>query len=470
MRILFICSEYEGLIKTGGLADACRGLAQTLTAGGHQVTVVLPAYAPLYAYHNAHYQSLYFDIAGREFGCAVHQFSHDGINIALIEHHEFFRRDRPYDDGEHGYSDNPLRFAFFAKAALEWALHSGQQFDVINGHDWQSAAGAYYLKQHYQHSALAKVPFVFSIHNGAYQERCAPHWRQQLDIEPQLNSELNFLALALSYANKINTVSQGYRDELLTEPMASGLSALYQRRAEDFCGILNGCDYDIWHPATDQHLPAQYDASDLTGKAQCKAAVCTELSLAPDKVPLFVGISRLTGQKGYDYLLPALSHWLDASSAQVIIMGTGEARYCQALAQLQLQHPQQFRFVHGFSDAMAHQLEAAGDFFLMPSLFEPCGLNQLYSLRYGTVPIVRLTGGLKDTVQPWPGRGATGIGFTEPDIRAMYDTLQQAELLYSKRDSYKRVQQNGMAQNFSWQSSASQYLALYQQALAGGAQ
>ena len=145
MRILFICSEYEGLIKTGGLADACRGLAQALTASGHQVTVVLPCFAPLYHYHSAHYQSVFFDLAGRGFGCAVHQFSQDGINIALIEHHEFFRRDRPYDDGEHGYSDNPLRFAFFAKAALEWALHSGQQFDLIHGHDWQTALAAVFF-------------------------------------------------------------------------------------------------------------------------------------------------------------------------------------------------------------------------------------------------------------------------------------------------------------------------------------
>ncbi len=464
MQILFICSEYEGLIKTGGLADACRGLAHALTDAGHQVTVVVPCYTPLYQYQSANYQSLYFDLAGREFGCAVHPLQLDGISIALIEHHQFFRRDRPYDDGEHGYIDNPLRFAVFAKAALEWALHSGLQFDVIHGHDWQSAAAAYYLKRHYQHTILAKAPFVFSIHNGAYQERCAAHWRSELDIEPELGNELNFLATAVKFADKINTVSQGYRDELLTEPMAAGLSALYQHRTDDFCGILNGCDYAIWHPATDKYLPAQYDAHDLAGKALCKAAVRTELSLALHKVPLFVGVSRLTGQKGYDYLLPALSHWLDTTSAQVIIMGTGEARYCQALTQLQQQHPEQFRFVHGFSDVMAHQLEAAADFFLMPSLFEPCGLNQLYSLRYGAVPIVRLTGGLKDTVQPWPGRGASGIGFIEPDTRTMYDTLQQAELLYSKSDSYKRVQQNGMAQNFSWQSSASQYLVLYQQA------
>ncbi len=465
MRILFICSEYEGLIKTGGLADACRGLAHSLTAQGHQVTVVLPRYAPLYQYHSDSWQSVYFNLAGRRFGCAVHQLTQDGIDIALVEHHDFFQRNRPYDDGEQGYSDNPLRFAFFAKAALEWVLQTQQHFDLIHGHDWQSAATAYYLKRHYQQSALCNVPFVFTIHNGAYQERCAAHWRFELDIEPQQHSELNFLATALEFADKINTVSKGYRDELLTEPMAAGLSALYQQRAKDFSGILNGCDYSIWHPSEDTHIAAQYDATDLSGKALCKQAVQQQLQLEPGRAPLFVAVSRLTGQKGYDYLIPALSQWLLATTAQVVIMGTGEARYCKALTQLQQQHPQQFRFVHGFSDAMAHQLEAAGDFFLMPSLFEPCGLNQLYSLRYGTVPVVRLTGGLKDTVQPWPMRGATGIGFNAPDISAMYNALQQAELLYSKHASYKRVQQNGMAQNFSWQSAFSQYLALYQQAL-----
>lgn len=470
MQILFLCSEYEGLIKTGGLADACRGLAHALVAEGHQVTVLLPCYAPLYRYQQDDYQSVFFELAGRPFGCAVHQFNLDGINIGLIEHHDFFRRERPYDDGEHGYTDNPLRFAFFAKAALEWALHSGHTFDIIHGHDWQTAAGAYYLKQHYQHSRLACVPFVFSIHNGAYQERCGAHWRIELDLAPQQPDELNFLAIALQYADKINTVSKGYRDELLSEPMAAGLSALYQQRQSDFSGILNGCDYAIWQPSTDAFISAHYDADNLTGKRQCKAAIRQELNLAEQAVPLFVAVSRLTGQKGYDYLIPAIQQWLVSSQAQVVVMGTGEARYCQKLSLLQQHYPAQFRFVHGFSDALAHQLEAAGDFFLMPSLFEPCGLNQLYSLRYGTVPIVRLTGGLKDTVKPWPARGATGIGFTEPDTQTMLRTLQQAEQLYSKTTSYKRVQQNGMAQNFSWRSSAEQYLALYQQARAAIAQ
>jgi len=465
VRILFICSEYEGLIKTGGLADACRGLAQSLVAQGHQVTVILPRYGVLYQRPTAELQPVYFQLAGRDFGCAVHQLTLDNVNIALVEHHDFFRRERPYDDGEHGYTDNPLRFAFLCKAALEWVLQSGQQFDLIHGHDWQSAAAACYLKQHYAATELAQVPFIFSIHNGAYQEKCAVHWRHELDIEPQRHDELNFLATALQYADKLNTVSRGYRDELMHEPEAAGLSALYQQRAADFIGILNGCDYNIWHPATDVYLPANYDADNLSGKAQCKAVIRTQLELAPSKAPLFVAVSRLTGQKGYDYLIPALKHWLGTTQAQVVIMGTGEGRYCRALALLQQQYPEQFRFVQGFSDVMAHQLEAAGDFFLMPSLFEPCGLNQLYSLRYGTVPLVRLTGGLKDTVKPWPTRSATGIGFAEPDIAAVDAALKQAEQLFAKTASYKRVQQNGMAQNFSWQVAAQQYQALYQQAL-----
>ena len=467
MRVLFLCSEYEGLIKTGGLADACRGLAQALVAAGHQLTVVLPCYAPLYPLRSKAKasSSVYFDLAGRHFGCAAHQLEHEGVEVVLIEHHELFNRERPYDDGEHAYSDNPLRFAFYAKAALEWALKSATPFDLIHGHDWQSAAAAYYLKHQYRHSALSTLTFVFSIHNGAYQQQCAAHWRRELDIEPADSSELNFLKCALQYADKLNTVSAGYRDELMTEPSGEGLAALYQQRAADFSGILNGCDYLSWNPASDKYLAHHFDAGSLTGKRLGKEALCTELTLTDHKAPLLVAVSRLTGQKGYDYLIPALGRWLGDHRANVVIMGTGESRYCTDLNALQQQYPDNFRFVHGFSEAWAHKLEAAGDFFLMPSLFEPCGLNQLYSLRYGTVPVVRLTGGLKDTVKPWPERGATGIGFTEPTEQAVYAALSDALTLYNKAASYKRIQQKGMQQNFSWQRAADQYLALYQAAL-----
>lgn len=465
MRILFICSEYEGLIKTGGLADACRGLAQSLIAQGHHVTVALPRYGNLYDIAYSSWQSVYFSLAGREFGCAVRQLQQDGVEVALIEHDDFFRRPRPYDDGNFGYSDNPLRFAFFCKAVLEWAIQTGQQFDVIHGHDWQSAAAAYYLKRHYQHVALGKTPFVFTIHNGAYQEQCAAHWRTELDIDPERTDDLNFLRTAITYTDKFNTVSEGYRDELMREPEAAGLAMVYQQRQQDFCGILNGCDYAIWHPLYDSYLAASYDIGNMSGKVACKQAVLQHLHLSSEAEPLFVGISRLTSQKGYDYLVPALRQWLQSAAAKVIIMGTGEAKYCLALETLQWDFPDKFRFIQGFSDALAHQLEAAGDFFLMPSLFEPCGLNQLYSLRYGTLPLVRLTGGLRDTVCPWPAPEATGIGFAAPEIAGVQQALADAMTLYADQAEFIRVQQRGMQQNFSWQQSAQRYVQLYQQAV-----
>lgn len=465
MRILFLCSEYEGLIKTGGLADACRGLAQSLRAAGHEITVMLPRYGPLYQRVVTKSQSIYFDIAGRDFGCAVRHCQLDGINIAMVEHDDFFQRLRPYDDGYHGYLDNPLRFAFFCKAALEWAKQTEQQFDIIHAHDWQTAAAGYYLKQHYQNTSLGNVPFVFTIHNGAYQEVCASHWRAELDIQPQLDTPLNMLALALQHADLFNTVSQGYRDELMHEPLAAGLTALYQQRADDFRGILNGCDYSIWNPATDSYLPAHFDHSAMAGKLRCKNAVRLKYGLEKKRVPLFVAVSRLTGQKGYDYLIPALEQWLEYADVQVIVKGTGEARYCQQLAQLEYRFPTKFRFLEGFSEELAHQVEAAGDFFLMPSLFEPCGLNQLYSLRYGTVPVVRLTGGLKDTVRPYPDKNATGIGFMHATSAAVLEALNQAQKLYARRTQYSVVQQRAMQQNFSWDVAASQYEQMYQQAL-----
>ena len=309
------------------------------------------------------------------------------------------------------------------------------------------------------------MPFIFRIHNGAYQEKCAVHWRRELDIEPHRHDELNFLATAVAYADKINTVSRGYRDELMQEPQAAGLSALYQQRAADFIGILNGCDYAIWHPATDIHLPANYDADNLGGKAQCKAAIRTQLELAPGKAPLFVAVSRLTGQKGYDYLIPALNLWLSTTEAQVVVMGTGEGRYCRALEQLQQQYPDQFRFVQGFSDGMAHQLEAAGDFFLMPSLFEPCGLNQLYSLRYGTLPVVHAVGGLRDTVFEQQGEAvdehANGFVFEHPTPELLFAAIERALATYEHPARWKQLQLNAMSKDFSWDLSAQQYVAIY---------
>ncbi|KKO46446.1 sugar synthase [Arsukibacterium ikkense] len=463
MRILFICSEYEGLIKTGGLADACRGLASSLLAEGHQVSVILPRYGGLYQIETEHEQSVFVELGGRAFGCAIGRTEVAGVTVYLLEHHDFFARARPYDDGQQGYPDNPLRFAFFCKAVLQWCTVQ-QPFDVLHGHDWQTAPAAYYLTEYYrQHASLAKTPLLFTVHNGAYQQQCEPFWAAQLDL-PLYHSSVNFLQLGLQYATKVNTVSKGYRDELLSEPAANGLASCYQQRQADFSGILNGCDYQLWDPATDSALPANYHAGDLTGKALCKNKLQQDYQLAVSDVPLLVAVSRVTGQKGYDILIPALKQLLSNYPVQVLIVGSGEAHYCQQLHQLTVMFPDKFRFIEGFNEPLSHQVEAAGDFFLMPSLFEPCGLNQLYSLRYGTLPLVRLTGGLKDTVVPWPDSQATGIGFTEPTAAALLAALRQALALYQKPAAYRQVQQNAMAQSFSWVEASIQYLALYRQA------
>lgn len=465
MQIVFLCSEYEGLLKTGGLADATRGLAEALVAQGHQVTVLMPRYGNLYQTELlAEWQSLYFPVGEQHFGCAVRHLQLDGVQIGLIEHHDFFQRPRPYDDGESGYPDNALRFAFFCRAALQYLTTWQQAPGIIHGHDWQSALGAVYLKQLQQAGQLTRSRFVLSIHNAAYQQMIGQHELAGLglceaDVPP--NVPLSLLSLGVWHAAALNTVSQGYREELLSEPAANGLSALYQARQADFVGILNGCDYQRWDPITDPMLSHNYHAADLTGKAGCKTSLLHSVGWQPQATALFVAVSRVTSQKGFSLLLPALRQWLPGSTARVLMMGTGEQQFIQPLLALMADFPTQFHFIQGFDEALSHQLEAAGDFFLMPSLFEPCGLNQIYSLRYGTVPLVRATGGLKDTVVAYPAQDATGIRFDEPEVPALLAALQQAEQLFADIEQYRLVQQRGMQQVFSWQAAAGQYLQLY---------
>jgi starch synthase len=465
MQIVFLCSEYEGLLKTGGLADATRGLAQALLAEGHQVTVLMPRYGSLYQTALLpEWQSLYFPLAEQRYGCAIRHLQLDGVQIGLIEHHDFFQRPRPYDDGEHGYSDNALRFAFFCRAALQYLTSWQQAPAIIHGHDWQSALGAVYLRQLQQQGQLQHSRFVLSIHNAAYQQMIGQHelgllGLSQADVPP--DAPLSLLGIGVWQAAALNTVSQGYREELLSEPAANGLSALYQARQADFVGILNGCDYQRWDPSTDPMLSHNYHSGDLTGKAGCKTSLLQRVGWQTQSQALFVAVSRVTGQKGFSLLLPALRQWLPSTQARVLMMGTGEQQFIQPLLALMADFPAQFHFIQGFDEALSHQLEAAGDFFLMPSLFEPCGLNQIYSLRYGTVPLVRATGGLKDTVVAYPACDATGIRFDEAEVPALLAALQQAEQLYADPAQYRLVQQRGMQQVFSWQASASLYLQLY---------
>lgn len=466
MRIVFLCSEYEGLIKTGGLADATRGLAQALVEAGHQVTVVMPRYGSLYPIPVEPYaQSLYFQLGEQTYGCAVRHMQLEGISIALIEHHDFFQRPRPYDDGEHGYADNALRFAFFCQAALQYIATLPEPPQIIHGHDWQTALAAPYLRHLQQRGLLKQSRFVFSIHNAAYQQHIAWHDLAMLGLSERdvaSGQPLSLLAIGLYQATLINTVSQGYREELLTEPAANGLSALYQSRQHDFVGILNGCDYQRWDPSTDPWLIHHYNYQQLSGKQLCKQYLLDYVGWNKADTPLFVAVSRITSQKGFTLLIPALQQWLPTTHARVVLMGTGERQFITPLEGLMADFPAQFHFIEGFNEPLSHQLEAAGDFFLMPSLFEPCGLNQIYSLRYGAVPIVRATGGLTDTVMPYPEPDATGIRFQRPQVDALVAALQTAEQLYRRPEDYHAIQQRGMQQVFSWQSAAAEYIGFYQ--------
>lgn len=464
MRVLFLCSEFEGVIKTGGLADASRGLALQMQKLGHEVRVLLPRYGSLYTVPvEEDWHSVYFALGGHAHGCAVRTVLNSEVPLSLVEHHDYFGRPRPYDDGQHAYPDNAQRFAFFCKAALQFCVDTQWIPDLVHGHDWQTGIAAYYLKQFYQ-QALPGTKMLFTIHNGAYQQSLSAADRVQTEVYPSSSmAGSSMLALGLAYADKVNTVSKGYAAELLSEPAANGLAALYQARGEDFSGILNGCDYEQWDPATDIYLTTKYSHTKLKGKLACKTELRQRYGLEQNTMPLFVLVSRITEQKGFAYLLPALEQWLTGVDAQVLMMGTGDQAYVGRLLALNSKFPGRFVFVEGFDEALSHQLEAAGDFFLMPSLFEPCGLNQIYSLRYGTVPLVRLTGGLKDTVRDLADREATGIGFVEPTVHALLDALHRALQLYLKPDWYNEVQQRGMQQRFGWPESALQYQELYHQ-------
>ena len=468
MRVVFLCSEYEGLLKTGGLADATRGLATAMMQMGHQVEIIMPRYGSLYQQPlAAEWESLYFDLAGHPYGCAVRHLNLDGIPVSLIEHHDFFARTRPYDDGEQPYPDNVQRFAFFCKAALSYLQNTNSAIDIVHGHDWQAALAACYLKE-MRFGALAHSKFILTIHNAAYQQGISSADLSLLGLSHwQLPSDFHWsmLSLGIWQADKVNTVSVGYREELLHEPAANGLAGLYQQRQHDFVGILNGCDYSRWDPSTDLSLISQYSATDLQGKSLCKAELIRHAQLSNVALPLFVAVSRITGQKGFSYLIPALKRFLAEKKALVVLMGTGEQQYIQPLRLLEQEFPNHFRLLEGFDEPLSHQVEAAGDFFLMPSLFEPCGLNQIYSLRYGTVPIVRATGGLKDTVVGFPAPLATGICFNAPDAIELYDAMQAAVALYQDHPSYLQVQQRGMQQVFSWQQAAAAYDQLYEQAM-----
>jgi starch synthase len=470
MKILFVVSEVEDLVKTGGLADVGKALPLALAALGHDVKIVMPYYRQLADKFNADdccaKQTLYAGHKAYEF--AVKGLTLEGLQVLAVDYPEYFDRKGLYSDDYHAYPDNAERFAFFASAALQTSKAVGFQPEIVHCNDWHTALTPYFVSIE-DSGFFAQVKTIFTIHNGAYQGThqfsditfLQPHYQ----LHSQLDGDaLNFVRMGIRYANKINAVSPNYAQELLTPLGSHHLFDEFQNRRGDVSGILNGCDYSQWDPVNDPYIAKNYHHADLSGKKACKAALQKELVLPKKtRVPIIGMVCRLTEQKGFGFILPMLEKLMQ-HDVQVAIIGTGDPEISLFLTEVANQYPKKLAFIEDFSVHKAHMVEAGSDFFLMPSLFEPCGLNQMYSLAYGTLPIVRAVGGLKDTVSDLAENpnNATGFVFEQPDSSALLSCIQRALLFYHESPkTLELIQQRAMQSRFTWEVAAQDYQALY---------
>ena len=481
MRVVMLSPEVYPYAKTGGLADVLAALPPALAAAGVEVTVCVPGYrsALRAAGTPAPGPRLYAPIASRMEAAEIVRVPGAPVPTLLLRADRYFDRDGLYGEGGQDYPDNAERFAFFCRAALEWLRAEREPPDVLHVHEWQAALAPAFLRATAAlYPELGRVRTVLTLHNLAFQGRFpADHWHVlNLDARYfvpeflEFYGEINFLKAGMVFADALTTVSPRYAAEIQTPAFGEGLDGVLRARGAALRGILNGIDDAVWDPATDPHLPARYRAGDLAGKARCKRAVQAELGLAVrDDAPLLGVVSRLAEQKGFDLLAVALPRALEPWDAQLALLGSGVERYELWVRELAARFPGRVGARVGFDEGLAHRIEAGADVFLMPSRFEPCGLNQLYSLRYGTVPVVHATGGLEDSVaelDPATGAG-TGFKFTPYTPDAFLAALERA--LRTRRDParWARLVANGMAQDFSWGRAAAEYRALYE-TLVGG--
>lgn len=487
MNILLAASEAVPFAKTGGLADVVAALPVELERLGHRPIVFLPGYRgalgggqPIEPTNMR--VSVPIGSKTVEGTLLKSRLPDSRVDVYFIQQDEYYLRDELYGVNGSDYVDNCERFVFFCRAVLEAMRQLSLPIDVVHAHDWQTGLIPAYLKTVYRGvPGYERVASLFTVHNLAYQGTFW-HWDMLLTgldwkyfnwHQMEFYGKLNLMKTGLVFADAINTVSPRYAEEIQNAPLGCGLEGVLQQRREVLSGIVNGVDYRIWDPATDPHLPKNYDPRGVVeGKAACKAALQAELGLptAAD-VPLVGLIGRLVDQKGIDLVAEVVQDWVRGSDVQWVILGTGEARYHQLFATLAERFPQKVAARLAFSEPLAHRIEAGSDIFLMPSRFEPCGLNQLYSLKYGTVPVVRATGGLADTVtdttpQTLADGSATGFSFRETEVLALAETLRRAIDTYRQPQTWRQIVGNGMRQDWSWGRSARQYVQLYQSTLA----
>ncbi|MEE4175764.1 MAG: glycogen synthase GlgA [Xanthomonadales bacterium] len=477
MKICLASSEFAPFAKTGGLADVSAALSHFLHREGHEVVALLPRYGrlddagldiqPVKGLQNL---SLRFGYVEQDYAIDRVTLEESGLGLYLLRCPELYNRGSIYTQDEDEY----LRFVMLSRAALELCQRLGFAPDIVHCHDWQTALMPLYLRSTYAWDRLfANTHSVLTIHNIGYQGMFpawvlpmlelhgAEHHLHQDDLK---DGVINFLKTGVLYAHVITTVSPTYAREILGEDFGMGLNGLLRERLDTVIGILNGVDYDTWDPAVDRLIPANYSIDDLEGKATCKTALQREtgLEVKPDR-PLFGIVSRLVGQKGFELAEAVLPGLLEQRDCAVAVLGSGEKRYEDFFHWLQQRFPGRASFYRGYSEQLAHWIEAGADLFLMPSRYEPSGLNQMYSLRYGTVPVVRETGGLADSVRQIDAAEGTGDGilFRDFNPEGFAWACHRGLDLYADRDLWRKIMRNGMRQDFSWERQGAYYVDLY---------
>lgn len=475
MQIVFASAECAPFVKTGGLGDVAGSLPAALVRAGAEVIVMVPKYATIkdeYKAQMEHFSDFYVSLGWRNEYCGLEKLEHDGVTYMFIDNERYFARDYPY-----GFFDDGERFAFFSKAITESLQHlpAGFECDILHCNDWQTALAPVFLREFYQGLPLYdRVKTVFSIHNVAFQGQFSDTVMEDIlgvahipAAASQLRCDacsINYMLGALHYADAITTVSPTYAGEIQTPEFGEGLDGVLRERSYALQGILNGIDVAGFDPATDKRIDANYTIDDRSGKAVCKAKLQEELGLeVRDDRPLMVMVTRLTRQKGMDLVMYALDRIL-SGGVQVAVLGTGDRDYEDGLRYFQDKYPGTMAARIEFDPALSQRMYAAADMFLMPSKFEPCGLSQIIAMRYGTLPIVRETGGLKDTVIPYnefTGEG-TGFSFSNFNGDEMGDAVfRAARLFWDNRDAWNQLVTQAMSQDFSWTRSADKYLDLY---------
>lgn len=482
MNVLMVASEAVPFAKTGGLADVAGVLPKFLARRGHDVRVVMPLYAKVDRSGLTRLDGplgVPMGIIG-ELWCGVLEgrLPDSDVPIYFLEHEQYYGRPDLYNEADgSGFMDNDNRFVFLSRAALQLSKRLGFRPDVVHVNDWHTAAIPVFLNTLYKDDPLlGQAASLLTLHNMEYQGRYYAGLMNVLDVgwehfnylELEYDDEVNLLKGGLYHATLINAVSPKYAEEIQTPRFGHGLDGVVRERARDLTGVLNGIDYAEWDPATDALIPANYSADDLAGKALCKAALQRQLGLpVRADVPLIGIVSRLVHQKGVDILAEALPRIL-ALDVQFVLLGTGEAWAHDLFPALRTAYPQKLACHIGYSNELAHRIEAGADLYVMPSRFEPCGLNQLYSLAYGTPPIVHAVGGLDDTVESFDELTGAGTGFKlyYLDAAALFDTVGWAvHTWYNRKDAFAAMVRRGMTQRYSWEGSAEKYEALYHEAV-----